>query len=538
MFGKRAYCILGTMLLAFASLGAGVSAEDCNDQMADLEELGVLEISIDDHGVVEAVITQDAFLSFMNSDEEALLTIESIDVTVSLDENRNLLLSDFDLGVGEEQSDEVTVTLRLSEELLEILQDEDMHHLLVELGFGDDLGLDDFTPEVEEDYEDYYGSRIHWADEAYQLRGSQDDYDRVMDAEDPAEEFYAIYDEMMHDWEEDESEEDWNESEDEGWSEEDELEEEYHEAPEEDDDRGDRGSLEDLIEPRDGEIDQIIVIVNTDGEIAEVTIIVIYEDGDYEMNVYTMLLEEVRDRIADFDGVVIWNWVPAPPVDPVDDEDEGPDVLRERCARGLLRGTFTINDDGNGTMRGLIMDEDGNVIGNMWGSFDVDGFAHGFGGADNVTDAKWKAVYEDGRFSGLWKMIDENDSAHGMLKGHYEVNEDGDTGVFHGKWKEADCRADLEVDVRDTLPPVVDTEPRHSPLRVDAERVDDVRQLDKSPEAKPLMDKMGDLMDKPLVEDEEGGMVINVGDAAAGSTLGTIALLGAGFLRRRITGGL
>jgi hypothetical protein len=417
-----------------------------------------------------------------------------------------------------------------------------MHHLLVDLGFGDDLGLDDFDPEIEDDYEDYYeeeyddyyGSRIHWADEAYQLRGSQDDYDRVMDAEDPAEEFYAIYDEMIQDWEEDDSEEDWNESAEEDWSDEDDV----HEAPEEDDDRGDRDSLEDLIEPRDGEIDQIIVIVNTDGEIAEVTIIVIYEDGDYEMNVYTMLLEEVRDRIADFDGVVIWNWIPAPPVDPVDDEDQGPEVLRERCARGLLRGTFTIDDDGNGTMRGLVMDEDGNVIGNMWGAFDTDGFAHGFGGADNVTDAKWKAVYEDGRFTGLWKMIDENDSANGMLKGHYEVNDEGDTGVFHGKWKEADCRVDLEVDVRDTLPPVVDTEPRHSPLRVDAERVDDVRQLDKSPEAKPLMDKMGDLMDKPLVEDEEGGMVINVGDAAAGSTLGTIALLGAGFLRRRITGGL
>ena len=135
-------------------------------------------------------------------------------------------------------------------------------------------------------------------------------------------------------------------------------------------------------------------------------------------------------------------------------------------------------------------------------------------------------------------MIDENDTTNGLLKGYYEVNEAGDAGVFHGKWKESDCRADLEVEVRDSLPPVVDTEPRHNPLRVDAERVDDVRQLDKSPEAKPLMDKMGDLMDKPLVEDEEGGMVINVGDAAAGSTLGTIALLGAGFLRRRITGGL
>ena len=412
------------MLLAFASLGAGVSAEDCNDQMADLEELGVLELSIDERGVVEAVITQDAILSFMDSDEEAMLVIESIDVTVALDEDGNLVLSDLDLGIGEEQRDEINVTLRLSEDLVEILADEDidLHHLLVDLGFGDDLGLDDFNPEVEEDFdEDYWNSRIYWADEAYQVRGSQDDYDRVMDAEDPAEEFYDIYDEMMQDGEEDE------------------------------------------------------------------------------------------DTSA---------------------------TLHDQCERGLLRGTFTVNDDGNGTMRGLVMDEDGNVISNMWGAYNIDGFAHGFGGVDNLTDVKWKAVYEDGRFTGLWKMIDENDSMNGLLKGHYELNEEGDAGVFHGKWKEADCRVGHDMDERDLLPPVVDTEPRHSPLRVDAERLDDMRHIDKTSEPKPLMDKLGDVMDKPLVEDEEGGMVINVGDAAAGSTLGTIALLGAGFLRRRITGGL
>lgn len=412
------------MLLAFASLGAGVSAEDCNDQMADLEELGVLELSIDERGVVEAVITQDALLSFMDSDEESMLVIESIDVTVALDEDGNLVLSDLDLGIGEEQRDEINVTLRLSEDLVEILADEDidLHHLLVDLGFGDDLGLDDFNPEVEDDFdEDYWNSRIFWADEAYQVRGSQDDYDRVMDAEDPAEEFYDIYDEMMQDGEEDE------------------------------------------------------------------------------------------DTSA---------------------------TLHDQCERGLLRGTFTVNDDGNGTMRGLVMDEDGNVISNMWGAYNIDGFAHGFGGVDNLTDVKWKAVYEDGRFTGLWKMIDENDSMNGLLKGHYELNEEGDAGVFHGKWKEADCRVGHDMDERDLLPPVVDTEPRHSPLRVDAERLDDMRQIDKTSEPKPLMDKLGDVMDKPLVEDEEGGMVINVGDAAAGSTLGTIALLGAGFLRRRITGGL
>ena len=34
--------------------------------------------------------------------------------------------------------------------------------------------------------------RIAWADRAFQLRGSQEDYDRVMEADDPEEEFHAI----------------------------------------------------------------------------------------------------------------------------------------------------------------------------------------------------------------------------------------------------------------------------------------------------------------------------------------------------------
>jgi hypothetical protein len=219
------------------------------------------------------------------------------------------------------------------------------------------------------------------------------------------------------------------------------------------------------------------------------------------------------------------------------------EMYDDYCDRGFLRGVFTIDEDGNGTMRGLVMNEDGEVVGNMWGQFNADGFAHGFGGSDNLTDVKWKAVYEDGRFTGLWKMIDENDSMNGLLKGYYEVNETGDGGVFHGKWKELDCR-----DCRDDLgssdwpewqhPTRDDVKPRHDPLRVDVERDDDVRQPDNTPTEKPLMDKLSDVMDKPLIEDEDGGAIVDIGDAAAGSTLGTIALLGAGFIRRRITGGV
>ena len=427
------------MLLAFASLSAGmVSAEQNDEQTVNLEDLGILEISMSEDGVVEALIVKEAFFAFMNADEADLPAIESVAMSVSLGEDGELVLSDFDINAGENQPDEVAITLRLSDELLDLLhsEDVDLSDLLGEIGLED----------VEEDYEEYYGSRLHWADEAYQLRGCQDDYDRVMESDDPQYEYYVIYEEMVHDWEADEPEEESNESSDDDWESEDsdegtdedvegesgdELDEEFHENPNDEYNEDERDSLDDLIEPRDGEISQIIVIVNTDGEIAEVTIIVIYEDGDYEMNVYTMLLEEVRARIANFDGIVIWNWIPAPPVDPVDDSDEGPDVLRERCARGLLRGMFTIDDDGNGTIRGLVMDMDGEVVANMWGTFDSDGFMRGFGGSDNSTDAMWKAVADEGLFRGLWRTTSEDvDPMHGILKGHYEVNDARDGGVF------------------------------------------------------------------------------------------------------------
>tara|TARA_B100000401_G_scaffold365872_1_gene264018 strand:- start:1033 stop:1569 length:537 start_codon:yes stop_codon:yes gene_type:complete len=129
------------MLLAIATLGSGVSAEQSNERLSDLEDLGILELSMDD-GVIEAMVTTDAFLTFMNSDEAALMVIESIDMNVGLSDEGELELTEIDIGVGEEQSDEIAVTLRLSDELVELLQHEDLdsEDLLRELGFGDDLG--------------------------------------------------------------------------------------------------------------------------------------------------------------------------------------------------------------------------------------------------------------------------------------------------------------------------------------------------------------------------------------------------------------
>ena len=480
MFGKRTYCILGTMLLAVATLGSGVSAEQSNERLYDLEELGILELSMDD-GVVEAMITPESFLSFMNSDDAALLAIESIAMNVGLADDGELELTEIDINVGEEQSNEIAVTLRLSDDLLELLHDEDLssEDLLRELGFGDDLGLDDFNPEVADDY---WHSRTYWADEAYQVRGSQADYDAVMDSEDPEEEFYNIYEEVMSDWEE---------------------EEEIHwadEAPE----NVERELMEELVEARDGDISQVIIIVNTDGEIADVTILVIYEDGEYEIFTFSTMLIDIREQLLDVDAIVVWNWIPTPPVDPVDEDDDELDVLRRsQCERGTLRGAFTLDENGNGTMRGLVYNEDGEVISNMWGQFDADGFAHGLGGVDNQTDVRWKAVYLDGEFEGLWKMTNESDDTRGVLKGYYEVNETGDSGVFKGKWKETGCHHMVEDVDR---PDMDEVRPRHAPIKIDADRID-TRPMDISPKQKPLMEKLGDVMDEPLVEDENGAIV-------------------------------
>ena len=464
------------MLLAIATLGSGVSAEQSNERLSDLEDLGILELSMDD-GVIEAMVTTDAFLTFMNSDEAALMVIESIDMNVGLSDEGELELTEIDIGVGEEQSDEIAVTLRLSDELVELLQDEDLdsEDLLRELGFGDDLGLDDFNPEVADDY---WLSRTYWADEAYQVRGSQADYDAVMDSEEPEEEFYRVLEE---------------------------FEENYDEL------------IEDTFGARLHWADEAYQIRGSQADYDRVM------DAENPSDEFYNIYEEV---MQDWEAEEEQHWVE-------EDEQELEVLHSEECERGTLRGVFTLDENGNGTMRGLVYNDDGEVISTMWGQFDTDGFAHGLGGADNQTDVKWKAVYEDGRFTGLWKMINESDATHGVLKGLYEVNETGDSGVFKGKWKVSDCEhLPGEVDG----PDMDEVRPRHAPIKIDADRID-TRPMDITPKQKPLMEKLGDVMDEPLVEDENGA-IVDIGDAAAGSTLGTIALLGAGFIRRRITGGL
>jgi hypothetical protein len=127
------------MLLAFASLGAGVSAEQNNEQATNLEDLGILELSIDDNGVIEAMVTKEVFYAFMDADEDVVPAIESISMALDLNDGGELTLSQFSMGLGEEQSDEIEVTIHLSDAILDFfeLDDLDLEELIIELGIED-----------------------------------------------------------------------------------------------------------------------------------------------------------------------------------------------------------------------------------------------------------------------------------------------------------------------------------------------------------------------------------------------------------------
>ena len=69
--------------------------------------------------------------------------------------------------------------------------------ILERANFADGRDPDDFDRGPEEDSDDFDGDeRLKWADAAFQLQGSQEDYDRVMDSDNPEHEFYAIQDEL------------------------------------------------------------------------------------------------------------------------------------------------------------------------------------------------------------------------------------------------------------------------------------------------------------------------------------------------------
>ncbi len=193
--------------------------------------------------------------------------------------------------------------------------------------------------------------RVHYADRAYQIRGYQVDYDRVLDAEDPLAEFYQILEELELDTE---------------------------------------------------------------------------EEDDFPMS------EWEDEEQEDEEEFPMGEWEPS------DDEDEGDDEfpitewMPTDCDAGLLAGAYVMNEDGSGILEGRVLDLDGEIIGYITADIHENGLVVGEGGdLDGTTTVEWTAVGQDGRFVGLWQMLDGEDS--GVIAGTF------DEGTFAGFFMSEGC---------------------------------------------------------------------------------------------------
>ncbi len=251
----------------------------------------------------------------------------------------------------------------------------------------------------------------------------------------------------------------------------------------------------------------IAVIVFTDGEVAWAVVIYI---GDAE-RYGPMPLSELRERLGDFEGRILVYWIG----DAVDE--------RPLCPRGYLVGGYNINDEGMGYFQGKILSHDNVTIGHLWGEF-TNGTFHGEYEVRGNTGTHRGIYNANGSFRGVWQ--DDVEDVNGFLRGFYLDFEDR-RGELRGKWK-------MDCSERDCAEDSASTPTKIKPMKMEKKPV----KIDKKPvkvEKKDSLDKVGDVMGETLVE-TESGYSIDVGEAAAGSTLGTISLLGAGFLRRRLCG--
>ena len=282
----------------------------------------------------------------------------------------------------------------------------------------------------------------------------------------------------------------------------------------------------------------VVVLVWTNGEVAWVVVVIIHDDGTYDVNkVGRMSVEHLRERLANFDGRVIVNYI----------GDSGEDL----CAHGTLAARWSLIDEtanaSDGQFRGIWLDADGFMGGDISGLFANGQFRGEATNLDGEVIATFAGEYGRSTYRGEWQLLDGTEN--GVLAGKYRLNADGD-GVMKGRWK-ADCNnsgiepvphGPLHIDCRNMtdaedsrckvkpIPGPSDDEVKPKPKPSD----DEVK-----PKPKPSDDGVeqikkdaADLLDKKLVE-TDGGMSVDVGDAAAGGAITSIPMLGLSLLRRR-----
>tara|TARA_B100001750_G_scaffold202907_1_gene178417 strand:- start:19 stop:1161 length:1143 start_codon:yes stop_codon:yes gene_type:complete len=288
-------------------------------------------------------------------------------------------------------------------------------------------------------------------------------------------------------------------------------------------------------EDMDQDGNNVVVLVWTDGEVAWVVVVVINDDGSYDINkIGRMSVEDLRERLANFDGRVIIHYI---------GDESDPQPL---CAHGYLAARWSLLDDvtsaADGQFQGVWMDDEGYIGGNISGFF-ADGEFRGV--ATNLDDenvGRLKGTYANGLYRGVWESMDGDHT--GVLGGKYRATAD-EQGVMKGKWKE-NCDDGVSI-----LP--VPADPTHIDGRDNVTGLDDssdrVKPLPKpmplpdnepvKPKPKPtdsglekIQKDADDLLETKIIE-TDGGVSVDVGDAAAGGAISSIPMLGLGLLRRR-----
>ncbi len=133
-----------------------------------------------------------------------------------------------------------------------------------------------------------------------------------------------------------------------------------------------------------------------------------------------------------------------------DDTDDTDD--ESGCPGGLLAGRWSANDDGQGgVFRGVLMNDDGETIGYMFGQYNDHGQFRGeFTARGGSIIGTLGGTYNNGTFHGEWSTADGE--LNGVLRGNYLSTEAG-VGVFRGQWK-MDCSTD-PVPMPKPVPPMI-----------------------------------------------------------------------------------
>lgn len=287
----------------------------------------------------------------------------------------------------------------------------------------------------------------------------------------------------------------------------------------------------------------VVVFVWTNGETAIVVVVIFQDDGSYEVaHIVRMSVEDARERLANFDGRIIVRHFGNSDAEPI-------------CAHGYLAARWSIDQDADSTaigrFNGVWMTDESVIGGNITGQF-ANGLFRGM--ATNLNGeviGTLQGGYGNGLYRGVWELSDGSTS--GVIAGKYRAT-DASQGVMKGKWKQncndagiepvpvdpthikckkmaANTDGSTDVDMSrckvKPLPIDVDVKPMKKPLQIDPT---DVKEDDSGVDS--VKKGAQDLLETELVE-MDGGLTIDVGDAAAGGAISSLPMIGLGLLRRR-----